>query len=201
MVELDDWRIRDQENYLSNKTFYFHQYEPRTEVDDHAHCEFCWEKFSVYDGTSHMGYSTLDDMYWVCAKCFDDFTEMFSFQMWDSTNYEKIEIQHILAHEIGNSNGLENIYRVDRVLRLLLKLHQIGKIQISGEITPVIVNISFQTRIAPQTNILSERKIDIHNGTISDFQTAIFSMRQNILIEKNVDVRYDNLFIRYIDKL
>ena len=77
-MEPDDWRIRNQETYLTNRSFYLHQYEPRSEKDDHAHCEFCWEKFSLYEGTSHAGYSTLDDMYWICTQCYDDFAEMFS---------------------------------------------------------------------------------------------------------------------------
>lgn len=93
MVELDDWRMRGQEDYLTNQTFYLHPYEPKNEKNDHAHCEFCWEKFSIYDGTSHVGYSTLDDKYWICAPCYEDFAEKFSFHIWDPHNNIESELQ------------------------------------------------------------------------------------------------------------
>jgi len=39
---------------------------------------------------------------------------------------------------------------------------------------------------------------EIRNGTISDFLTAITNLRQSLVNEKVVEVRNDNLYIRYI---
>lgn len=198
MVEPDDWRIRNQETYLSSRTFYLHQYELRFEEDDHAHCEFCWEKFNLYAETSQVGYSTLDDMYWICPPCYDDFAELFSFRIWDPCNYKELEIQHILNLEIGCSNGLENIYRVDRVLRLLIVLQQIDAMLINGRITPLIVNTSFPTGKAPHISIVDEGETEICSGTISDFRTILIRISQSFVQKKEIEVRYDNLYIRYI---
>ena len=40
-------------------------------------CEFCWEKFSDFDGMLHEGYTTEDNYYWICPDCFNDYKIMF----------------------------------------------------------------------------------------------------------------------------
>lgn len=81
MIEENDYRLIGQEKYLAGKMFYWHMYKPRSEMDDHAHCAFCWEKFSLFEGTSREGYFTLDDYYWICDHCFKDFQERYSFHV------------------------------------------------------------------------------------------------------------------------
>ena len=82
MIENDDWRIRDQELYLYNKVFYKHPFTERRVNNDHAHCEFYWEKFDCSEN-SQLGLSTLDDEYRVCEECFADFQEIYKFRIWD----------------------------------------------------------------------------------------------------------------------
>ena len=74
-----DWRLRNQEDYLYKKKFYFCKYEPK-DVWEHDHCEFCNEKFSKNPGDLHEGYSTKDRYYWVCVQCFKDFKKQFRWE-------------------------------------------------------------------------------------------------------------------------
>ena len=74
MIEKDDWRLKGQETYLAGKTLYFRKFPKE---HDHAHCVFCWEKFSFgYDDTLREGYTTEDERHWICSNCFHDFKEM-----------------------------------------------------------------------------------------------------------------------------
>lgn len=45
----------------------------------HEHCEFCWEK-ALTDKNCEF-YCTEDMSYWICAECFRDFREKFSWQV------------------------------------------------------------------------------------------------------------------------
>ncbi len=76
-IEIDDWRLFDQEKYLKDKALKKVKFIKKNEDQDHTHCVFCWAKFSEYDGDLHIGYSTLDNMHWICEKCFEDFKDMF----------------------------------------------------------------------------------------------------------------------------
>lgn len=76
-IEPDDWRLFDQEKYLKNKTLSKVEFIKKDEDHDHTHCAFCWAKFSEYEGDLHVGYSTLDNMHWICETCFEDFKDMF----------------------------------------------------------------------------------------------------------------------------
>lgn len=84
MIEQDDWRLRGQEEYLNNMTFIWSKYYPVSASNIHAHCEFCWHKFmenseGVKD-CSQEGYKSMEDDYWVCKDCFEDFQKMFNWK-------------------------------------------------------------------------------------------------------------------------
>jgi len=75
MVEKNDWRLRNQKEYLLGKKLSIHEYYLGRQSWDHDHCEFCWAKFP--DDCSK-GYTTEDMYYWVCPSCFEDFKDMFT---------------------------------------------------------------------------------------------------------------------------
>ncbi len=82
MIEPNDWRLQGQENYLTGVELkYVNPYKQFSETWDHDHCDFCWETFSIYEGDSHEGYATLDEKAWVCLPCFEDFKEMFQWEV------------------------------------------------------------------------------------------------------------------------
>lgn len=69
---MNDWRITDQKSYLLGKKLIKHKFI-KTPKNDHEHCVFCWYKF--LDGFE--GYSTEDNYFWICEKCFNDFCDEF----------------------------------------------------------------------------------------------------------------------------
>ena len=69
----DDWRRQGQEEYLANKTLVRMDYKPYRKDWDHDHCEFCGAKFSLVEDDLHCGYSTMDNYWWICDDCFEDF--------------------------------------------------------------------------------------------------------------------------------
>ena len=81
MLKKNDWRLTNQENYLKNEVFMLSQYTPQKKNNDHDHCEFCLSKFSTDDNGLHFGYCTLNKYRWICPKCFEDFKEMFNFEL------------------------------------------------------------------------------------------------------------------------
>lgn len=76
MVFLDDWRLQDPLDDLFQALLQKSTFVP-TEKWDHTHCVFCWDPFF---GVYLDGYCTLDGMQWICEVCFEDFREMFQ---WD----------------------------------------------------------------------------------------------------------------------
>jgi hypothetical protein len=71
-----DWRIMGQEKYLKKVTLKWTKWRMLKPSWDHDHCSFCSQKFS--DNPNHKdavksGYTTLDEYYWICKKCFNDF--------------------------------------------------------------------------------------------------------------------------------
>ncbi|WP_407309952.1 hypothetical protein [Desulfosporosinus sp. SB140] len=83
MVKEDDWRLQGQENYLLGIKLRFEKYSPYSKTWDHDHCEFCWSKFMLSDDTDVQteGYTTEDHYRWICKKCFEDFKEMYKWQL------------------------------------------------------------------------------------------------------------------------
>ncbi|MCI9307805.1 MAG: hypothetical protein HFI28_15255 [Lachnospiraceae bacterium] len=87
MIKKDDWRLRGQEEYLTNAKFLYEKFNALSQKGSHAHCEFCWHKFmenpeGIKD-CSQEGYCTVDGKYWVCKDCFQDFQDEFN---WENIN-------------------------------------------------------------------------------------------------------------------
>ena len=68
----NDWRIRDQINYLNKEKIKKCIFTKKSNWD-HEHCEFCWEK--ILSGME--GFCTKDEKYWICQTCFNDFKDYF----------------------------------------------------------------------------------------------------------------------------
>ncbi len=75
-----DWRLINQEKYLSGKKLVKKEFVTRG-TRDHAHCAFCWDKFGQKEGWIHIGYCTCDEQHWICEQCFQDFKERFGWQV------------------------------------------------------------------------------------------------------------------------
>lgn len=45
MAEIEDWRLRGQEDYLQGCTLVRKPYKAWSKDWEHDHCEFCWAKF------------------------------------------------------------------------------------------------------------------------------------------------------------
>jgi hypothetical protein len=84
----DDWRLAGQERYLVGAILRLENYVPPSEIWDHDHCDFCWEKFTFGDNTAGLkrGYTTLDHSHWICEKCFHDFQSRFKLTLDESSN-------------------------------------------------------------------------------------------------------------------
>lgn len=83
MREPNDWRLTNQEKYLKGVTLVWRKYAPASADNDHDHCAFCWTKFmsdGAHDSLS-AGYSTTDGYRWICKGCFDDFADLFGWQI------------------------------------------------------------------------------------------------------------------------
>jgi predicted transposase YbfD/YdcC len=80
MVDKNDWRIRNQQEYLYGLTLKYKKFVPN--MTDHEHCEFCWEKIMGNDSLDVVkeAFTTKDESHWVCKVCFHDFKEMFSWK-------------------------------------------------------------------------------------------------------------------------
>jgi hypothetical protein len=82
MREPNDSRLTNQLSYLSGAELSWRKYKaPRAEWD-HDHCEFCWAKFAETEGPEilHEGFATAEDK-WVCSTCFEDFRDLFAWQL------------------------------------------------------------------------------------------------------------------------
>ncbi|MGN6400204.1 MAG: hypothetical protein ACTHMD_07120 [Flavisolibacter sp.] len=150
MVNLNDWRLQGQEKYLKGETLFYKNYVERTTKTDHDHCEFCFAKFSdsIADAVK-VGYTTADDYRWICQQCFDDFKEMFNWEIYKET--ENRDINGIIkvkarlylkpTDEGGKTRGIKTGYRPNHVFEQitdpkLLKTY-IGEIQFEQ---PEIIN-------------------------------------------------------------
>ena len=71
-----DWRLVNQSKYLFGKVLFKTIFKQDGECD-HAHCAFCWGKFSEDADDIHCGYCTTDKMWWICETCFHDFKDQF----------------------------------------------------------------------------------------------------------------------------
>lgn len=75
MINKNDWRLTNQDNYLKNVKLIKSKYTLKV---GHEHCAFCWYKFKQ---DSDIGYCTLDKYHWICECCYNDFEEMFNWEL------------------------------------------------------------------------------------------------------------------------
>lgn len=79
-----DWRLKGaSKDYLKGCTFIYKKYKKYRDDWEHDHCEFCSAKFKDVDADDVLryGYSTKNDYWWVCEKCFEDFKDRFGFNI------------------------------------------------------------------------------------------------------------------------
>lgn len=138
---VNDWRLRDQQDYLQGKTLYFHPHHPYSETWDHEHCEFCSQKIS----NDIEAYSTMDDYYWVCKECFKDFSKYCNLHIFNPIEHPLRSFNDTLETEIGSLQG-NKIYELKRVITLLKNLKSF--ISISGSVTTklILVNLSLNPK-------------------------------------------------------
>ena len=74
----NDWRITNQMNYLLQKKLIRGKFSPYNEKWNHEHCSFCTEKI---DENTAFAYSTEDKYHWICEDCFNDFKELFEWEV------------------------------------------------------------------------------------------------------------------------
>jgi len=83
MIEKDDWRLHGQDRYLKSETLYYRNYKVIAKEREHDHCEFCWRKFTE-DGdmdSINSGYTTSDNYRWICSDCYEDFKDIFNWNL------------------------------------------------------------------------------------------------------------------------
>jgi len=56
-------------------------YKPYRSGWDHDHCEFCGAKLSERKEDLNVGYTTSDMYHWVCTVCYEDFKNMFKWEI------------------------------------------------------------------------------------------------------------------------
>ena len=78
MNEQNDWRIMNQVAYLYHKKLKQIPYIPYNKHWTHDHCSFCRE---IIDTSTKDAYCTLDEYHWICQNCFEDFREMFQWEL------------------------------------------------------------------------------------------------------------------------
>lgn len=83
MREPNDWRLTNQEQYLKGVTLTWRSYAPTGTGNDHDHCEFCTAKFMMGEPQDALteGYATTDGYRWICKSCFNDFLDLFKWQV------------------------------------------------------------------------------------------------------------------------
>jgi len=79
----EDWRLQEQERYLTGATLTRREWQQSRAEWDHDHCEFCWAKFggSQIPNALRQGWTTSDGYLWICDQCFADFRERFNWQI------------------------------------------------------------------------------------------------------------------------
>jgi hypothetical protein len=66
--------------YLVQKKLLHIHYETYDENWDHDHCEFC---SFIIDDEFKLFYCTEDQYHWICEKCFNEYKDMFKWQVLD----------------------------------------------------------------------------------------------------------------------
>lgn len=79
---MPDWRLTNQLTFLKNAKLIRKEYSPPSQSWDHDHCAFCWDKFVARpnDGV-HEGYYAPETDDWICSNCFEDFKNLFNWEV------------------------------------------------------------------------------------------------------------------------
>ncbi len=83
MINSDDPRLATDNSFLADFTWHWKTWTQTRENWDHDHCEFCGEKF-MGQGVPHTlqeGYTTDDEYYWICKRCFTDSDELYHWKV------------------------------------------------------------------------------------------------------------------------
>ena len=80
---MEDWRLNGQEYSLFQKELHLITFKAWRSYD-HAHCDFCWAKFSENEDDLHSGYATKNEEHWICESCYNDFKDRFQWTLCDS---------------------------------------------------------------------------------------------------------------------
>ena len=78
MIEKNDWRLTNQMDFLFQKQLLHINYRSNQADWDHDHCVFCGINI---DSTTGKAYCTTDLYHWICDTCFNDFHEMFEWEV------------------------------------------------------------------------------------------------------------------------
>jgi hypothetical protein len=83
MIYKNDWRLKRQRKYLQGIKLQWKEFRAYRSGSESDHCEFCWAKFQNVQQPDVLreGYASEDNYYWICRNCFDDFHEMFQWQV------------------------------------------------------------------------------------------------------------------------
>ena len=77
---MNDWRLNGQENYLFKVKLIKKKFKS-CGYHDHDHCDFCWDKFSEREEDLNVGYCTSNERHWVCEVCYEDFKDLFQWEI------------------------------------------------------------------------------------------------------------------------
>ncbi len=83
MIDPDDPRLATSNDFLAKYTWRWKTWIQTRNNWDHDHCEFCGAKFMARDLPNILreGYTTDDDYYWICKKCFEDFDQTYHWKV------------------------------------------------------------------------------------------------------------------------
>ncbi|MEA5039040.1 MAG: hypothetical protein VB086_04300 [Clostridiaceae bacterium] len=190
-MENNDWRIRWQEDYLKNRTFYLHPYIAWSKRWDHEHCEFCWKKIEANSDREEW-YSTIDDYYWVCKECFNDYKERLSFRKWNENDFINEKLLDILKHEIGFFQGKYDFFELRRVINILYKLIDIKKVS-SLLVKPLIVRISSNRKLEPSVKSLEDEKRTLLNVSNEELLIELNKINKELQVNNEPSTIFVNI--------
>ena len=152
MSIFDDWRYREQKEYLENRTFLF----GKVRTNDHEHCEFCYEKFIVGDNKNV--YVTLDGYCHVCEQCFEDFKSALSFRVFELNKFNGMFFSEILSLECSKLITEKDIYAFNSVLSLVCNLIDVNLEREKLLIVPCLIDYR---REIPDVELFSGFAIEV----------------------------------------
>jgi hypothetical protein len=84
-IDKDDWRLNfgKEPSFYSQCKWSLKKWTRTRPHWDHDHCEFCWQKISDINrpNSTPEGWADDQEIYWVCKSCFEDFKEMYKWNL------------------------------------------------------------------------------------------------------------------------